>query len=304
MASAVQGSHNGMKFMFHVFILWRHAFVSDAFDVTVPKTAILGIHSHSIILGCSFNAIGDFSLEHFVINWQRTENNEVVHSYHYGKDQLGQQSKQYSGRTSLFPGEFNNGNVSLKLDGLRVEDAGQYMCYISSTMGSAKGTVSLTVAAYYKEPDLLIKLQSSSVTFVLTSQGYPKASVFWQCAEDVLFKPDVLFAETEDGLYSLQSTLEVANTQTSCNVEIHNHLVNQTIIRKFNLFIPLSGRMEVQMYIWIVLGLLLLISAALIILNMWLNVKKQHKLQNKIMSSLKKGLDPKHHPFLFSRDAA
>lgn len=286
MASNVLGSHHGIQFTFHILILWRHAFVSDAFDVTVPKTALLGIHSHSIVLGCRFNATGDFSLEHFVINWQRTENNEVVHSYHYGKDQLGQQSKQYSGRTSLFPGEFKNGNVSLQLDGLRVEDAGQYMCYVSSTMGSAKGTVSLTVAAYYKEPELLVKLQSSSVIFVLTSRGYPKASVFWQCAEDnnTLFEPEVFFAETEDGLYSLQSSLEVANTETYCNhiVEIHNHLVNQTIIRKFNIFIP--QRMEAQekvssSYIWIVLGLFLLMITAILILNMRLRVKKQHKYQ-------------------------
>ncbi|XP_051892616.1 CD276 antigen-like [Pristis pectinata] len=287
MESNLLGPHYRVKFMLHILILWGHAILSDAFDVTIPKTTLLGIHSQSIVLGCSFTATGNSSLEHIVITWQRTADNEVVHSYHYGKDQLAQQNKQYSGRTSLFPEEFKNGNVSLKLDGLRVEDAGLYMCFVSSVLGSAEATMSLAIAAYYKEPEVLVKLQSSSVTFILTSQGYPEASVFWHCAEDNsrLFKPEVSFAKTEDGLYSLESILDVVYTKTYCNfmVEIQNHLVNQTIIRKFNLLLPFSGEEEqkkiTSMAIWIALGLLLLVFAAIIILYLVKQRKKHMQLR-------------------------
>ncbi|XP_067867018.1 CD276 antigen-like [Heterodontus francisci] len=277
-----------MKYLLHVLIVWGQALLSDAFDVIVPKTTLIGIHSQSIVLGCRLTFNGVLSLEHIVITWQRTDSNEVVHSYYYGKDQLSQQSEQYSGRTSLFPEEFKHGNASLKLDGVRAEDAGKYMCFASNIMGNAKGTISLRFAAYYKSPQLLVKLQPPSVTFILESQGYPKASVLWYCAEDknVLLKPKISFVKSEDGLYALQSVLKVNNAKTYCNhvVEIHNHLVNQTVTRKFSLDLPLSeeGVQELNTYKnqWIALDFCVLVFAAIIVV-VSIICKQQHIQQKK-----------------------
>ncbi|XP_067863098.1 CD276 antigen-like [Heptranchias perlo] len=288
MNTDLQGADNRMKCLLHVLIVWGLLRYSDAFDITVPKTTLIGIHSQSIVLGCSFTINGGSSLEHIVITWQRTESNEVVHSYYYGKDQLSQQSEQYSGRTSLFPEEFKHGNVSLKLEGVRAEDAGQYMCFVSNTMGNAKKTILLRFAAYYKEPQLLVKLQPPSMTFILESQGYPEASVLWYCAEykNVPLKPNISFAKSEDGLYSLQSILEVDNAKTYCNhiVEIQNYLVNQTITRKFSLLLSISER-NVQDQnpcdtLAIVFGSCTLVLTAIIVLLLVI-CKQQHNRQRK-----------------------
>ncbi|XP_059810220.1 CD276 antigen-like [Hypanus sabinus] len=263
-------------------ILWAHALLSDAFDVVVPKTPSVGIHGQSVVLGCGFAVIDGFSLEHIVITWQRTRDNKVVHSYHYGKDQHDKQDRQYSGRTSLFTEELRNGNISLKLDKLRVEDAGQYMCFVSSVIGSAKGTVSLEIAAYYSEPDVLVKFQSSGTSFILTSRGYPEASVSWHCEDNNKhLKPDVSFSKTEDGLYSLKSILEVAQV-SMCNkfvAEIQNHLVNQTIIRRFNRPLADSGENKQAvtfMNVCIAMGLFLLAFGTIITLYL---VKREKQLR-------------------------
>ncbi|XP_078423152.1 CD276 antigen homolog [Cetorhinus maximus] len=183
MNTDMQGGHKRMIYLLHVLIAWGQALLSDGFDVTVPETTLIGIHNQNIVLGCRFTVNGGLSLEHIIITWQRAENSEVVHSYYYGKDQLSQQSEQYSDRTSLFPEEFKHGNASLKLEGVRAEDAGQYICFVSNILGSAKETILLKFAAHYKDPELLIKLQPTSSIFILKSQGYPKASVLWYCAE-------------------------------------------------------------------------------------------------------------------------
>ncbi|XP_062889648.1 CD276 antigen-like [Mobula hypostoma] len=269
-------------------ILWAHAILSDAFDVTVPKTPSVGIHGQSIVLGCSFAVTDDSSLEHIVITWQRTRDNKVVHSYHYGKDQLDKQDRQYSGRTSLFPEELKNGNVSLKLDKLRVEDAGQYMCFVSSIMGSAKGTVSLEIAAYYSEPEVLVKLQSPGMTFVLTSRGYPEAYVFWYCEDNNKhLKTEVSFSKTEDGLYSFKSTLEVAHVSRCYKfvAEIQNHLVNQTIIRRFNHALPDSEGNEQTfafMKVCIAVGLLLLVFAAITLVYLVKREKQLRRMEDEL----------------------
>ncbi|XP_078093305.1 CD276 antigen-like [Mustelus asterias] len=287
MNTETQGGHNRAKYLLHVLIVWGLALLSDAFEDPVPETTLIGIHRQSIVLGCSFPVNDGSPLEHTIITWQRVENNEVVHSYYYVKDQLNYQSEQYSGRTSLFPEEFKHGNASLKLDGVKAEDAGRYICFVSTISGTTKEIVFLKFAAYYKDPQLLIKLQLSSATFILESQGYPEASILWYCAEDknLLLRPNISFVPSEDGLYTLQTTLEVDNTKAICShvVEIQNYLVNQTVARKFNLLFPQHSFQEDGIYKkwWIVLSSCMLVFVAIIALLLVIYTRQPMKMEEK-----------------------
>ncbi|XP_038656676.1 CD276 antigen-like [Scyliorhinus canicula] len=281
----LQRGHNRMRYLLPVLIVWGQLLLSDAIDDTAPETTLIGIHHQSIVLGCRFATHDGFQLENLIITWQRVEHDEVVHSYYYGKDQTSHQSEQYSGRTSLFPEEFKHGNASLKLEGVRAEDAGQYICFVSTISGSAEETVFLNFAAYYKDTQLLIKLQPSSTTFILESQGYPEASVLWYCAEDknVLLKPHTSFVPREDGLYSLRSVLEVDHAKTNCNhiVEINNILVNQTVTRKFNLLLPRIQENNTDRRWCIALGSCLLVFAAIIVLILVIYKHQERKAGEK-----------------------
>uniref|UniRef100_A0A3P9HPY9 Immunoglobulin V-set domain-containing protein n=1 Tax=Oryzias latipes TaxID=8090 RepID=A0A3P9HPY9_ORYLA len=55
-----------------------------------------------------------------------------VHSFYENRDQLGQQSQQFKGRTSMFKDQISEGNASLQLTGVRVQDQGRYECYTST----------------------------------------------------------------------------------------------------------------------------------------------------------------------------
>lgn len=63
------------------------------------------------------------------MNWQ-TENEAVVHSFHYEKDQPKYQATEFEERTQMFPEEFYKGNLSLLLKRLHKSDAGKYVCYV------------------------------------------------------------------------------------------------------------------------------------------------------------------------------
>ncbi|XP_063809697.1 HERV-H LTR-associating protein 2 isoform X2 [Pseudophryne corroboree] len=85
--------------------------------------------------------------EEEVIHW-RDKDHQIVHSYYKGKNQLDNQSKQYSGRTTLFLHEVKKGNAALQLSDLKSSDENTYFCYVSTKLGRTDGTVTLQIADF------------------------------------------------------------------------------------------------------------------------------------------------------------
>ncbi|XP_062890785.1 CD276 antigen-like isoform X2 [Mobula hypostoma] len=135
-----------MLYFLSVLVGIGFSFASVEFQVSTPETPVTAVYGQYTVLTCSFPVNAEIGLDKLVINWQRLSTEEVVYSYYYGKGQLSRQSPRYSGRTSLFPEDITNGNASLRLDSVKLEDAGQYLCYVSSLKASGQGIVSLTFA--------------------------------------------------------------------------------------------------------------------------------------------------------------
>ncbi len=63
-----------------------------------------------------------------IIHWYMDK--KAVHSFYHNQDQLDHQHEDYKGRTSLLSeSEIKNGNVSLLIRNIRVQDEGRYRCY-------------------------------------------------------------------------------------------------------------------------------------------------------------------------------
>lgn len=99
---------------------------------------ILGRYDEDVILPCLFT-----SGSQVVIHWISQDN--YVHSYYNGKDQLKKQHFRYAHRTSLIHSEINNGNASLTVRRLRLQDEGIYICYVGTTSTHTENTVVLKV---------------------------------------------------------------------------------------------------------------------------------------------------------------
>ncbi|EMP23863.1 Butyrophilin subfamily 2 member A1 [Chelonia mydas] len=72
------------------------------------------------------------SAENMEVGWLRSQDSAVVHLYHDGQDQYGEQMLEYRGRTELLKDDITNGRVSLRIRGVRPSDDGQYKCYFQS----------------------------------------------------------------------------------------------------------------------------------------------------------------------------
>ncbi|XP_042194412.1 CD276 antigen [Callorhinchus milii] len=226
-----------MKNLLGVFVTFGFSLMAAGFEVHVPREPVTVIHGHYAVLQCSFTPSA-MSTEGIVITWQRDDTNEVVHSYYYNKEQLSKQSHRYTGRASIFPEEIKRGNASLKLEGVRPEDSGKYMCFVSTKQADANGIISVKFAAYYKEPVLVIELGTNATLFRFESQGFPQAVVSWfdEQHKDISFQANTFFEKNADGLYSVHSTLEIGESSADSlnfTFRIRNDALEQSLSRIF-----------------------------------------------------------------------
>ncbi len=78
-----------------------------------------------------------------IIHWYKDKN--AVHSFFNNKDQLTYQHEDYKGRTYLSESEIKNGDLSLLIRDIRVQDEGRYRCYAADDKTSDEKYVLVSV---------------------------------------------------------------------------------------------------------------------------------------------------------------
>lgn len=112
------------------------------FSVLLPDLNVTCIIQDDCVLPCSYRPTSTV-----VIHWYKQQ--IPVHSYYYHKDQFGLQNKHFSGRTSLFNSHIPQGNASLLLRRVKVQDKGRYKCYTSTRKGNQEMFVNLELKGLY-----------------------------------------------------------------------------------------------------------------------------------------------------------
>ncbi|XP_056105392.1 HERV-H LTR-associating protein 2 [Rhinichthys klamathensis goyatoka] len=173
-----------------VILLW-------ILPVTLGDIHVTCMYSAECLLPCTSTILD-------IIHWYK--DSKPVHSFYYNQDQLGHQSEDYKGRTSLLPqSEIKNGNVSLLLKNIRVQDEGRYRCYTANEKTNDEKFVSVSVEAPVKSVDITLK--NDTVT-CKTSGVYPKPDVSWS-SEPLANESLNTFQETEEKLFMVTSELKV-----------------------------------------------------------------------------------------------
>uniref|UniRef100_A0A4W3GJE3 Ig-like domain-containing protein n=1 Tax=Callorhinchus milii TaxID=7868 RepID=A0A4W3GJE3_CALMI len=105
-------------------VSFLHPSLFTLFTVSGPALPVSAIAGSDVVLDCKCST--DLPLEGVEVKWFRTRYDSPVHLYKEGHHQLQKQKETYRGRTQLFVEEFINGNVSLRLEDVRVSDHGEY----------------------------------------------------------------------------------------------------------------------------------------------------------------------------------
>ncbi|XP_050019400.1 HERV-H LTR-associating protein 2 isoform X1 [Alexandromys fortis] len=201
-----------------------------SFDVFLPvlfshrnhnnEQLILGRYDEDVILPCLFTS--GFQV---VIHWISQDN--YVHSYYNGKDQLKKQHFRYAHRTSLVHSEINNGNASLTVRRLSLQDEGIYICYVGTTSTHTENTVVLKVGAFHTPLINYEKRNTESFLVCSIPRVYPYPHVTWKM-DNTNVSESSSQVTGAPGPFNISSTLNITGSNSSFECTIENSLLNQT----------------------------------------------------------------------------
>ncbi|CAL8304446.1 unnamed protein product [Gadus morhua 'NCC'] len=167
------------------------------------------------ILPCSFRPSGTV-----VIHWYKQQT--PVHSYYYNKDQFGLQNKHFSGRTFLFNAHILQGNASLLLRRVKVQDKGRYKCYTSTKKGNHEMFVNLALKELLSPPPAMIQSvtmeMGEGVVSCSSLNIYPSPSLTWSTdpASSLGSLPNITTTTADHrGLFSVHSSLLIGSNLSS-----------------------------------------------------------------------------------------
>ncbi|XP_074975956.1 butyrophilin subfamily 1 member A1-like isoform X2 [Caretta caretta] len=191
-----------------------------------PVTAILG---ENIVLPCHLTP--RMSAENMEVRWFRSEFFSVVHLYHGGKDQYGEQMPDYHGRTELLKDGILDGNVSLQILNIRRSDEGQYHCFLQDGPSYEEALLELKIAGLGSNPLISVEShQDGGIRMVCQSAGwYPEPKVLWRGLSGKEL-PSLSEAKSlgDSGLFETENSIiikEHSNQNLSCL--IRNTVLNQ-----------------------------------------------------------------------------
>uniref|UniRef100_A0A674J0T1 Ig-like domain-containing protein n=1 Tax=Terrapene triunguis TaxID=2587831 RepID=A0A674J0T1_9SAUR len=166
-----------------------------------------------VTLSCLFPSPPGMNLQRLTLTWQKERagaGDLVVHSYYYGKEQLERQDEAYRNRTQLDPEGLAQGNASLTLRGVRIQDEGVYLCHITSEQGKISERRQVKVMGKQASPGECEVSVSSQVTLTCCAEGgYPEASVLWLdgAGNNVTAESDTRLQRDPSGLYNCTNNL-------------------------------------------------------------------------------------------------
>nr|XP_033779533.1 butyrophilin subfamily 1 member A1-like isoform X2 [Geotrypetes seraphini] len=218
------------KFFF-ILLMFRPLQIINAverFKVIGPDQPVVAVLGEYAMLSCRL--LPPMSTEHMHIRWFRNGFHDVVHLYENQKDQIGQQSPEYQGRTELITNHIN-GSVSLRINNVGFNDEGTYTCFFQSPENYEEANVELKRASLGSALSIsVIDHQDRGIRVLCESSGwYPEPEVIWR-QEDGQRPIPASDTETQehDGLIKVKTSLLMRTNQygkISCH--IRNALLNQ-----------------------------------------------------------------------------
>uniref|UniRef100_A0A8C1NCU9 Butyrophilin subfamily 1 member A1-like n=1 Tax=Cyprinus carpio TaxID=7962 RepID=A0A8C1NCU9_CYPCA len=200
---------------------------SVSLTVVVPGDPVVAHVGSTVILPCWISPAEN--AEALEIRWYRHDQfSNPVLLYNHGKIQ-DVQEESYRNRSSLTlrsdqAGGLKDGDVSLRLEKLTLQDEGSFHCYVSGDREYDSQQVLLKITALGSTPVLFPKpLDDGRVNISCRSSGwYPEPSVIWMCDDRSVLRPGgTSHIRGPDGMFFVQSWMAVSRSDAqlvSCSL--------------------------------------------------------------------------------------
>ncbi|KAH1182833.1 hypothetical protein KIL84_004325 [Mauremys mutica] len=218
---------------------WESVVLRPSYDDGEGSLVLSQLHSelrsarlhHSLPRSTGSQAGVSMSAENMEVGWLRSQDSEVVHLYHDGQDQYGQQMPEYSGRTELLRDDITNGRVFLRIHDIQPSDNGPYKCFFQSSVFYKDSLLELQVAGLGSDPVISVEgHQDGGIRVVCRSdRWYSQPEAQWRDLQgQILPSASENIAQEANGLFQAEIAIvitEESNQKVSCCVR--NPLLNQ-----------------------------------------------------------------------------
>uniref|UniRef100_A0A8C0GP15 BT1A1 protein n=1 Tax=Chelonoidis abingdonii TaxID=106734 RepID=A0A8C0GP15_CHEAB len=211
----------GQCLLLHVLEFYNQKFLFESLSALSPHPTPLTVGGEAV-LSCHLSP--RMSAENMEVRWFRSKYSEVVHLYHDGRDQYGEQMPEYGGRTELLKDDITNGRVSLRIRNIRPSDDGQYKCYFESSVFYEEALLELQVAGLGSDPDISVEgHQDGGIRVVCrSSRWYPEPEAQWRDIQrQLLPSASEKISPEANGLFQTEIAIvitEESNQKVSCCV--------------------------------------------------------------------------------------
>nr|XP_032659852.1 butyrophilin subfamily 1 member A1-like isoform X2 [Chelonoidis abingdonii]XP_032659853.1 butyrophilin subfamily 1 member A1-like isoform X2 [Chelonoidis abingdonii]XP_032659854.1 butyrophilin subfamily 1 member A1-like isoform X2 [Chelonoidis abingdonii] len=240
-------------------ILQVHRLVSAQFTVTGPDRPIAASLGGEAVLPCHLSP--RMSAENMEVRWFRSKYSEVVHLYHDGQDQYGEEMPEYRRRTALLKDDITNGRVFLRIRNVRPSDDGQYTCFFQSGVSYEEALLELQVADMGSAPVISVEgHQDGGIRVVCRSSGwYPQPKAQWRDHQgQILPSASEEITPEANGLFQTEIAIvltEKSNQKVSCCVK--NPRLNQERESAISIAEPFFPKVNPsKVALWVILALL------------------------------------------------
>ncbi|KAK2916869.1 hypothetical protein Q8A67_001243 [Cirrhinus molitorella] len=117
--------------------------IKYGFIVRGPSGPLVAPLGSSVVLPCYVDEY--LLMEGLEVEWRRTDSETLVHLYQDGESRPESQQQDYHDRAHFFTDQIHHGNFSLRLDNLKAEDKGRYICTVYSQQDSGQTDIQIKV---------------------------------------------------------------------------------------------------------------------------------------------------------------
>ncbi|KAG2459737.1 BT1A1 protein, partial [Polypterus senegalus] len=186
-------------------------FFSEKFDVIGPSTDIFALLGEDVTLPATLSP--PLSAQGFEVRWVRNDLQSVVLLYWNLQIRPEHRMLVYKGRTSLFPEELVSGNVSLRLQDVRVSDSGLYRCLVTSERWNEDTHLTLNVEVIGTQPSISISSTEDQQTRLECSseKWSSRPEVTWRDMNgvDVTSQSTITVQRNDEGLLRVSSVIPI-----------------------------------------------------------------------------------------------
>uniref|UniRef100_A0A8C4SU18 Ig-like domain-containing protein n=1 Tax=Erpetoichthys calabaricus TaxID=27687 RepID=A0A8C4SU18_ERPCA len=191
-----------------VFLYLCFAF-SEKFQVIGPPNAVFALVGEDVTLPASMSPA--LNAQGFDVRWTRNDFFKPVLLYQNSEIITKNQIEAYKGRTSLFTEELVNGNVSLRLQDVRVSDDGLYKCFVYSGQWEEDVSVEHLVGSRVDGVGLKVSWPKQTRLECSSEKWSSRPQVTWRDMNgvDVMSQSTLTVQRGNEGLLGVSSVIPI-----------------------------------------------------------------------------------------------